>query len=270
MPVYNAGKYLPKAIESILRQTFSDFELLIVNDGSTDDSEKTIRSFTDKRIRYFTQTNQGLIATLNRLIQEARGEYLARMDQDDVAFPERLKIQADFLDKNPDVGLLGAWVQVIDQSNDLLGTIRYPLTHSFIRATLALKTCFAHGTIMMRKALNPVYSHEFLHAEDYDLWCRLAMQTRIATIPRVLYQWRFHPSSTSSALNNDQKATARKIRAKYAKTLLAEDGNDFLVAFIAEKGERGRSDIFKLLISLLVAFPFSKFTIKLLKTFFRH
>jgi glycosyltransferase involved in cell wall biosynthesis len=100
MPVYNAGVYLTTAVESILHQTYSNFELLIINDGSTDDSETVVRSFTDPRIRSFHQNNIGLTATLNNAIQLCRGKYIARMDQDDISEPHRIERQVHFLEEN--------------------------------------------------------------------------------------------------------------------------------------------------------------------------
>lgn len=267
MPVYNAGKFLRQAIDSVLQQSFANFELIIINDGSTDDSEKTILNYSDKRIRHFNQANQGLIATLNHLISEAKGLYIARMDQDDVSFPERLKIQSEFLAAHPSIGLVGSWVQVVDRNNDLLGTIKYPVAHDFIRANLALRTCFAHGSIMMRHSLNPVYNRDFLHAEDYELWCRLALQTQMANIPRILYQWRFHPASTSSVSSQNQKSTAKKIQSAYAIRLLAQTSDNLTANYKNEKTLRGIYPLVKLLANLLKKFPFSNFSKRLLKIF---
>lgn len=271
LPVYNAGPYLRNAIESILQQTHTDFEFIIVNDGSIDDSEKIIRGYTDQRIRYYSQENQGLISTLNRLIKLARGKYLARMDQDDVSFPERLKIQVDYMNKNNNLGLVGSWVQVIDKNENLLGTVKYPVTSEFIKAALAVRRrCFVHGSVMMLRSLNPIYSHKFIHAEDYDLWCRLVSVTQAINIPRVLYQWRFHSSSISSTLNIIQKKSAKNIQALYGKSLLLPVSKDLSSSLSEEKKLRGVFPILKLLISLIIHFPFSKFTLKLFRMCFAN
>ena len=118
MPVYNGEKYLKESIESILKQTFRDFEFLIINDTSTDESEKIIRSFKDSRIKLIkNEKNIGLTKSLNKGLDLAKGEYMARMDADDISLPKRLEIQVAFMDKNPKIGVIGAWAKVIGESN---------------------------------------------------------------------------------------------------------------------------------------------------------
>ncbi len=113
MPVYNAEKYLKTAIESILKQTFSDFELLIINDGSTDGSEEIIRSFNDKRIRLFNnEQNLGIIKTLNKGLNLAKGEYIIRMDADDISLPDRLELQVKYMEENPGIGISGTQARI--------------------------------------------------------------------------------------------------------------------------------------------------------------
>lgn len=263
LPVYNAEQYLDVAIRSVLWQTYTNFELIILNDGSTDRSDEIIRQYNDKRIRYSRQDNRGLIATLNTLIGQARGQYIARMDADDVSLPERLATQVHRFEQDPPLGLLGSWVQVIDHDDDFVGTVRYPVTDTVIRATLAVRNSFAHGSVMFRRSLQPTYSTEALHAEDYDLWCRLAGSTKMANIPEVLYQWRFHPQSTSST-SSIQNNTAESIRRRYATTLLGHPPTT-RDDVQHERRIRGRWPLWRLYRSLLRSYPDAPMTPWLLK-----
>ena len=135
MPVYNGSKYLKAAIDSILSQSFTDFEFLIINDGSTDDSVKIINSYHDQRIKLIdNKINQGLVAVLNQGLKLAIGEYIARMDSDDFSTCNRLSQQVRFMDKHNDIGVLGSWVKIMKGSDEFLG--RYFLNHEEIKANL--------------------------------------------------------------------------------------------------------------------------------------
>lgn len=128
MPVYNGERFLREAIESVLQQTFADFELLIVNDGSTDRSLDIIQTYNDSRIRLIDNgANLGLIAARNTGLKNARGEYIALLDCDDIAYPDRLAEQIAFLDKNPSFGMVGAWIEMIDEKSNRLVNLRYLL-----------------------------------------------------------------------------------------------------------------------------------------------
>lgn len=127
MSVYNGEKYLPETIDSILNQTFKDFEFIIINDGSTDKTAKILTSYDDPRIRIFNQENMGLTKSLNRAISLAKGEYIARMDADDISYPERLKKQVDYLNKNPDIGLVGSKYIRIDKRGRKIDEINVPI-----------------------------------------------------------------------------------------------------------------------------------------------
>ena len=163
LPVYNAEKFLKEAIDSILNQTFTDFELLLINDGSTDRSEEIIKSYNDKRISYAkNEKNSGLINTLNRGIDLARGEYIARMDGDDIALPERFELQVKHLIKS-DAAILATTYYSVDETGNALPdwpTDRATITRDQIRKTLPKDNCLAHPTIMGKAIVFKKYRYQ--------------------------------------------------------------------------------------------------------------
>ncbi len=218
MPVYNGGAYLRPAILSILNQDFADFELLIIDDGSTDASLEVASSFDDPRIRIETNgRNLGLITTLNRGLDLATSEFVARMDADDIAFPERLSKQLAFMDAHPDVGLCGTWYE----RDSMQGTVimKPPKEDRLIRFALIFDTVFAHNTILFRRRFlenhHLRYDPDYRHAEDFELWTRCSRHTRLANIPEVLLRYHYHENNTSSRHREEQVHTADKIRCRY-------------------------------------------------------
>lgn len=220
MPVYNGSKYLKFAIESIFNQTYKDFELIIINDGSTDDSEKIIMSYHDNRLRYYSQSNIGLTLTLNKLIEYARGKYLARMDQDDWSHPRRLERQVNFLDSHPKVFLLGSWIQVIDIEGKIRYNHKYPVTNQAIKEGMLYSNCFAHGSVMIRKSPEIFYRKEFDDAEDMDLWARICQRYEVGNLPEYLYKWRVNPEGICLSRKSTQKNTVNKILSYYRPNYL--------------------------------------------------
>jgi glycosyltransferase involved in cell wall biosynthesis len=215
MPVYNGEKFLSEAIDSILNQTFSDFEFLIINDGSTDQTEAIIESYKDKRIQAISLTrNAGVISALNIGLARCCGIYIARMDADDIALPERLEKQVTFMEKNPRIGIAGSWVQYFGNRK---GITRAPLTHREILWTMLFGSPFFHPTIIMRshvlKGTNLNYPQQYTHAEDYALWAASIGFTEFANIPEVLLMYRFTESSVS-AMNKDEQRTCASAVAK--------------------------------------------------------
>ena len=198
MPVYNGQKYLAEAIESILTQTFADFEFVIVDDGSQDGSAAIIQDYAgrDGRIHFIQlKRNCGQASALNRGIAEARGEYIALMDCDDISLPERLEKQASFLAANSDIGVVGVWIQVVNQDLEPRKTWDYPLRHVDIVLDLCLRYGVMGGaTVMMRRdAVISVggYDPQRL-TNDKDLFTRLVGVTRFASLPQRLYWCRRH------------------------------------------------------------------------------
>ncbi len=210
--VCNEERYLEEAVRSILSQTFRDFEIVIVDDGSTDGTAALLETLAsgDSRIRVFCQENSGLMCSLNRAVRESRGELIARMDGDDVSEPERLALQVEFLDAHPDVVAVGCQVLWTDPDGAALRRNHHPLEHEEIDELLLRGEGWAiqHATCVIRKnALDRIggYREEFLFSEDLDLLLRLAEVGRMANLPGVLYRYRQHGRSICHAKRKDQK-----------------------------------------------------------------
>ena len=202
MPAYNAARFVVEAVESILSQTFGDFEFLIVDDGSTDETPEILRSFAarDARIRLTIRPNIGLVRTLNEMLESARGEFVARMDSDDVSLPERFRRQMEFLREHPKVVAAGSKVILIDPEGDVLCEVCDKQSHEMIdQAHLAgIGGMICHPAAMIRtEALRVVdgYRTEFELSEDLDLWLRLAEVGELVNLPDVLVKYRQHAQS---------------------------------------------------------------------------
>jgi glycosyltransferase involved in cell wall biosynthesis len=200
MPVYNAERYVAQAVESILDQTFRDFEFLIVDDGSTDGSLEILKRFAaqDDRIRLISRPNTGYVVALNQMLALARGEFIARMDADDISAPNRFQIQLDYLNSHNEILVLGSAMRWIDPDGDLLRDHTPPSDHESIdQAHLKrLEAVICHPTTMIRRiAFEKVgyYNPDFFGAEDLDLWLRIAEIGILENLPDVLLSYRFHP-----------------------------------------------------------------------------
>ncbi len=202
LPVYNGEKYLKLAIDSILHQTLSNFELIIINDGSTDESEKIIHTFKDPRIRYFcNEVNIGFSSTLNKGIEVSRGEYIARMDADDISLPFRFEKQMEFLLLHPEIAILGTAVQLIDEKGGIFGEWKYPLLAEELKLQIKKTCCFAHPSVIFKKSCVMdigLYHSNYIFGEDYDLWFRLLEKYPGANLPETLLQYRIHSTQMSS------------------------------------------------------------------------
>jgi len=214
MPVYNGERYLRQAIESILRQTFADFEFVIINDGSVDATEAIIQSYDDPRIRYFSQSNHGLVYSLNRAIALSAGVYIARMDADDISAPTRLARALEIFESRPKTAVVGAAIIRIDETGKELSTEYYLANDTELREELALGCPFAHGSVVMRKDLFQQaggYRQEFWTAEDYDLWRRMADVGELANGLEPLYFYRENPGGVTGAHVGRMQETAARI-----------------------------------------------------------
>lgn len=231
MPAYNAEMYIEEAIQSILNQTFTDFELIIVNDGSTDRTEEIILSFDDKRIRYTkNKTNLRLIASLNKSIELARGKYIARMDADDISLPNRFRKQVQFLETHLDYALCSSWAYLINEKGEKTGRIKLIDNNNLLKINLLFTNPFVHPATMIRtdtlRKFN--YNPAALHNEDFDLWLRMANdRLKMTNIPEFLIKYRWH-NSNISVVNEDYQ-----IREKYQ--LLSPYLHDFLARPLSEK-----------------------------------
>jgi len=227
MAVYNGEKFLREAIESILNQTYANFEFLIINDGSTDLTEEIILSYSDLRIRYIkNETNLKLIASLNKGLDLANGKYIARMDADDISLPKRLEKQVDFLEENQEIGVLGTGVKTIGLENNY--EVHFKQGHNQIRFELFFHNYLHHPTVMLRNDLikkNKIYYENYLHAEDYALWIKLTEFTKIDILPEILLNYRIHESNISEIHKNQQQIQTSYIRKNQIQ-LLGIDVND--------------------------------------------
>ncbi|MDB5252647.1 MAG: glycosyltransferase [Flaviaesturariibacter sp.] len=197
LPVFNADRFLREAIDSVLGQTFTDFELLVINDGSTDGSESLIRSYSDPRLLYLlNEGNRGLVFSLNRGLDAARGKYIARMDADDVCRPERFSRQVAFLESSA-AAVVATTVDMMDEAGNQMpawADDRACITAEAIQRYLPKDNCIAHPSIMGRASLLKQYKYDpsQIEAEDYDLWLRLSADGHlVAKIDEPLLRYRF-------------------------------------------------------------------------------
>jgi len=204
MPVYNGERFLREAIDSILHQTYRDFELLILNDGSTDASLTIINSYTDPRIRLIdNEQNRGLTATLNRGLEEASSDLIARQDADDLSSPNRLAKQVEFFKHHPDVALLGTQARFIDERGYSSGSIlQRACSHDSIKWDLLFDNSFTHSSVMFRKRVVQGelggYDETFSYCQDYELWSRVATSHHVANLIESLVSYRIHPYARMS------------------------------------------------------------------------
>ena len=219
MSVYNGENHLEEAIESILKQTFTNFEFIIIDDGSEDTSLKIINNYKDKRISLLkNKQNIGLSASLNNGIKLSKGKYIARMDADDISLPERLEKQYNFMERNTAIGIVGAGYHIINELGEHMGTYIYPDNPVAIQWKLLAGPVFPHPTVMMRKKIlienNLSYNEEYFVTQDYDLWCKMIQFTKGSNFPEVLIHYRHHEESKSKIELEKQEHFKVKISAK--------------------------------------------------------
>ncbi|MGD0335713.1 MAG: glycosyltransferase [Candidatus Omnitrophota bacterium] len=204
MPVYNGEKYLKEAIESILGQTFPDFEFIIINDGSTDGTKWILDFYSrsDSRIKVLTQGNRGIVSALNNGLKLCKGEWVFRMDSDDIAIPNRLQLQLNEIREKPDLALVGGFCEQINENNIILRSNKYPAEHKTLINNLeSLKPFLPTPTICFKRvAVNEVsgYRERFKYADDIDLWLRLAEKGRFCCVQEVVTKLRKHSSNFST------------------------------------------------------------------------
>ncbi len=217
LPVYNGASYLQEAISSILAQDFSDIELIAINDASKDESDKIIRGFNDSRIIHISSsTNMGLASTLNLGIEESKGKFIARMDQDDIADPRRLKLQIETFEKDSSLGVCGTNFQAFGEGEKY--NSNYPQSHENIFTNLLFYNCIAHPTVMFRKAIfieNRLnYNKEFDWAEDFDLWTRARHITKMINIKKPLLRYRINTTSMTASGQTKMHKTVNSINRR--------------------------------------------------------
>lgn len=233
--VYNGAPYLKEAIESVLNQIFTDFEFIIVDDGSTDETPKILDGFTDRRIvRLKNEKNLGLVQSLNKALGVAQGKFIARMDADDISLPERFAKQIAYLEKHPEVGVLGTAMTQVDKRGRPISVLVPPLHHEFILWQMFFGCPIFHPTVMMRRSIVAAagyYDVNFIHAEDIELWSRLFNRTKFANLPETLYVRRLLPHSIIFTQSAVQYRSGIIIRQRLLKSFLGHAVSADIVAW---------------------------------------
>lgn len=244
LPAFNCEKFIRFTIDSLLNQTYTNFELLIINDGSTDSTVQIIKSFSDTRIQLINNSkNKGLIYTLNKGLELAKGKYIARIDADDICLPTRLEKQVNWLEKNSNTVIVATKIEFIDEQGMAIGTWdldQQKTTAYQIKNAMLWQCCIAHPTVMMRSDVIKKYryANNQKHSEDFGLWLQvLSDHFTIEKIPEALVQYRVHSSSVTGAINSKK--------------------NPFFIQFNTKK---------RFLISRIQAFKFGLFELKLVFT----
>lgn len=224
IPVHNAESYLVESLDSIMEQTFKDFEVLLINDGSIDKSSLIIEKYQKKygKIKVIhNRRNIGLIATLNKGLKIVKSKYIARMDADDIASINRLSIQVSYMEKNPEIDISGTWIEVFGKYNYIWKT---PITHNEIIAKLMFECSIAHPSIMLRtqslKANKLEYPIKYKNAEDYALWMIASRKLKFANIPQILLRYRTHDMQVGISQQKSQQAVSQRVRIEQASRLI--------------------------------------------------
>lgn len=224
MPVFNAQQDLREAINSILAQTFKDFELIVIDDGSSDDSVEIILAIDDPRIRLLRQPqNKGLVTSLNLGLLEAKGQFIARMDADDLSNPERFSLQIQLM-QDGNLDICGShWAQ-IDAQGRQFAILEAPSSYAEVVATLATTVPYAHGSVMMRRSFLDAHRLHYRkgYGEDYDLWIRFfECGAKFGAVGEILYLHRQHSESITAIKFKEQAAASRMLRRKFVESNLA-------------------------------------------------
>lgn len=240
MPVYNVEKYIVEAVESVLSQTFTDFELILLDDCSPDGSADIIKTFSDERIAYHrNDENLGLANNLNVGLDMARGKYVVRMDGDDISLPNRLQTQIEFLEANPDIDLCSCGMEMFGKDDKVWIRERNP---EQVKITMLFYSPILHASAVWRREsfekYNLRYRQEAFPAEDYDLWARAVKYCKLVNIPQVLYRYRIHGIQVTKTDDRAELRT-REIRLSYLKetlpSLSEKDRENFVNYYLEQK-----------------------------------
>lgn len=235
LPVYNTEKYIAEAVRSILNQTFSDFELLVINDASTDKTLDVLSQFVDPRIKIISNdVNLKVVKTLNKGLRLAKGRFIARMDADDIAHPKRFEKQLLYFKQHPEIDIINTWVQTFGSENNVL---RAATNHELIKARLLFLNPITHPAVMFRRDAftknNLCYNEEFVNAEDYGLWVAAIDKIKFAAIPELLFKYRVHDNNVSVLKSSNQsildKMHYKIYSAFFEKLGIGEVTNDELL-----------------------------------------
>ncbi len=220
MPVYNGENYLEECVQSVLRQSFKDFEFIIVDDASTDNTVNILKTFAkkDKRVRIIPNLrNLGMYPSLNKALRAAKGEYVARMDHDDISEQKRFEKQVAFLDENPEIALVGTWATIIDEKGKVVGKRILETEHQRIKKYILKKTQFVSPSVMYRRSLVGevgFYRTEFKFSQEYDFFLKVMDNHGVANIPEYLMRYRFYFENYYGRKQKLQELNTLRVRAR--------------------------------------------------------
>ena len=236
IPTYNCSKYIVPAVKSVLAQKYTDYELLILDDGSTDNTEEIVSKISDSRVVYLkNSSNKGIVYTLNKGIDLAKGEYIARMDADDIVLGNRLQVQTDFLSKNPDYGIVGGWYQVTNENGKIIDTVEGVTNCSSAQLGLLFRNQFAHSVVTMRTDLAKQlkYDPEFQYCEDYDLWVRFAEVSKVTNLPAYYLSYRWYSENSCNRKQKELKQAMLNLLSRELDKIEVEHTAEELVLHAA-------------------------------------
>ena len=240
MPVYNSGKFLSEAIGSILNQSHTQFELIIINDGSVDDTEKVISNFADDRIKYiYNDKNKGIVYSLNKAVELSKGKYIARMDGDDIAFTDRLQLQLQEFNRNPQLIVCGGWYQTLYKKK-VLNTVKLPVSNDHIKAALLFENPICHPAVMFKRLVwenAGGYVADEVNCEDYGLWCRAVNMGDFLNIPAPLIRYRLHGSNISSSKIKERLGAEENIKAN---VISAQIGHELELSLLFKSSDNNK------------------------------
>lgn len=217
IPTYNKEEYIKKALESVLNQTYKEIEVIVIDDGSIDNTQEIVKSFNNTRIIYIWQENKGAAAARNTGIKKAQGKYIAFLDSDDLWLKEKLEKQVRFLEENPEMGLLGTGCYQINYKREIMGKKIFPTKNKVLQGILIKYNPFIQSSVMVRKEVFDKidsYDESFSQSEDYELWLRIAKYYKIANLPELLVMKRYYPESLSPSKDREQLFFVLKAKKK--------------------------------------------------------
>lgn len=228
MSAFNAAEFLDEAVCSILDQTFRDFEFIVIDDGSTDGTGRILEKYAkiDNRVKMFRQGNEGMIPALNRGCRLARGQFIARMDADDISLPHRIERQIGFLEGHPEIGIVGTWASRMDEKGSIIGEWRLPTHSKVLKWNHFFGVSVIHPTVLMRRKILEklsFYRPDAVHAEDRDLWLRASAITEFSNLPEILLKYRVWTKSTSRRLRQEYRETQAHLLASFVSDFLKSD-----------------------------------------------
>ncbi|HED1420429.1 TPA: glycosyltransferase [Kluyvera georgiana] len=263
MPVYNSSAFIKDAIESILIQTHKKIEFIIIDDGSVDGSELIIKKYTDdERIVFISRENKGLVYTLNQALKMANGEYIARMDSDDISAANRIEEQLQFLIKNPDIAVVGCASYIINERSDI-ESHRVPPSSPFLNHALHFfGPTLTHPSVCFNKKVigeELYYSDCYPRAEDFELWVRLSRKYSMANIPKMLFYYRLNSNGISLSNVEEQKKNAALAYYKLKYPNVNDEKLLTSLQSIHSRDFKDKKDVIKSFLYIMTKYEFNKF-----------